>query len=53
MELQEVESMPGATLHWRTRIWIRSLLEMVSGLQPARHTARRVMGILSLSRYGS
>ena len=53
MELQGVESMPDATLHQRTRIWIRSLLKTVSRLQRARHTARRVMGILSLSRYGS
>lgn len=35
MELQGVESMPGATVHQLTRIWIRSLLEMVSGLQRA------------------
>lgn len=35
MELQGVESMPGATVHQLTRIWIRSLLEMVSDLQRA------------------
>lgn len=36
MELQGVESMPDATLHRRTRIWIRSLLETVSRLQRAK-----------------
>lgn len=36
MELQGVESMPDATLHRLTRICIRSLLEMVSGLPRAK-----------------
>lgn len=43
MELQGVESMPDATLHRLARICIRSLLEMVSGLQRAK-AYRKVPG---------